>query len=76
MSGGPDDSRPLLRVIAGGDPTDEEVAALVAAFAVVAARAAPELGSAGGSRWASRQQALRRPLHPGPGAWRASARRH
>lgn len=71
-----DDVRPVLRVIAGGRPTDEEVAALVAAFAVVTSRTKTGSDGAVGSRWASRHQALRRPLHPGPGAWRASARRH
>ena len=71
-----DDARPVLRVIAGGRPTDEEVAALVAAFAVVTSRAKTGSDGAGGSRWAARQEALRRPLHPGPGAWRASARRN
>jgi hypothetical protein len=30
--------RPVLRVVAGGDPSDEEVAALVTALSVVAAR--------------------------------------
>ena len=72
----PDDAepqRPLLRVIHGGEPTPEETAALVATVAVLAAR-----GDGGDppppSRWASREAALRRPLHPGPGAWVASAR--
>jgi len=70
-----DGSRPLLRVVAGGEPTDDEVAALVAAFAVVGAR--PAAGDpAARSLWAARDRALRRPLVPGPGAWRASARPH
>jgi hypothetical protein len=67
--------RPLLRIVAGGEPTDEEVAALVAAFAVVGARR-PTGDAAGRSRWAARDRALRRPLVRGPGAWRASARLH
>ena len=61
--------RPLLRVLRG-QPTPEQLAALVA---VVAARA-----TAGGddappptrSLWSA--PVLRSPLSPGPGAWRAS----
>ena len=68
------DRPPLLRVVAGGEPNDEEVAALVAALAVVTADGRSRPDRATGSGWASRQQALRRPLRPGPGAWRASAR--
>ena len=62
-------ARPLLRVVRG-NPTPEELAALVA---VVASRsAAPEPEPAPPSRWASRARQLRRPLPHGPGAWRAS----
>jgi hypothetical protein len=62
---------PLLRVVRG-DPTPEELAALLA---VVTARgtAAVEAAPAPPSRWASRAASLRRPLSPGPGAWRASS---
>ncbi|HVU71594.1 MAG TPA: acyl-CoA carboxylase subunit epsilon [Mycobacteriales bacterium] len=64
--------RPLLRVVRG-DPTPEELAALVA---VVAARASggAEPEPERPSPWASKAAGLRRPLHPGPGAWVASAR--
>lgn len=63
-------ARPLLRVVRG-NPTPEELAALLA---VVASRgaAAPAPEPAPPSRWASRAAGLRRPLSPGPGAWRAS----
>jgi hypothetical protein len=62
--------RTLLRVVSG-DPTPEELAALVA---VVGARsgAGTESEPAPPSRWASRAALLRRPLLSGPGAWRAS----
>ena len=65
--------RPLLRVVRG-EPSPAELAALVA---VLAARsgggeAAAEPAPVGG--WADRASALRRPLHPGPGAWAASLR--
>ena len=66
-----DPGRPLLRVIAGGVPSVEEVAALVAAVALVATPPAEQQAQAR-SRWADRASALRRPLRPGPGAWRAS----
>ena len=69
-----DQSRaPLLRVVGGGQPTDEELAALVSAVATLAA--AGDRQKTPPSRWNDRQGQLRRPLHPGPGAWVAAARR-
>jgi hypothetical protein len=63
-------ARPVLRVVRG-DPTPEELAALLA---VVAARsAAPARPDRVRSPWVDRGRHLRRPLSPGPGAWRASA---
>jgi hypothetical protein len=63
---------PVLRVVRG-DATPEEIAALVA---VLTARSgagdAPPPGPAR-SAWTDRSRQLRRPLHPGPGAWRRSA---
>jgi len=60
--------RPLLRVVRG-DPTPEELAALIA---VVSSRGgAVEEAAPHRSLWAAPQ--LRRPLSPGPGAWTASA---
>jgi hypothetical protein len=69
----PEPQPPLLRVIHGGEPTAEETAALVTAVAALAARTADE-PQAAPSQWASRQAGLRRPLHPGPGAWVAGTR--
>ena len=64
--------RPLLRVVRG-EPTAEELAALVA---VLAARA--NVGSAPapahGSSWTDRARLVRQPITHGPGAWQASAR--
>lgn len=61
-------ARTLLRVVSG-DPTPEELAALIA---VVGARSgAAEAQAPPPSRWTDRAALLRRPLHPGPGAWRA-----
>jgi hypothetical protein len=63
--------RPFLRIVRG-EPTAQELAALVA---VLAARAAA--GSAAGPRprsvWADPAGRLRVPLAPGPSAWRRSA---
>ena len=70
----PDDRRPrepVLRLI-GGDASPEEVAALVAVLLSRPAGAEPAPRRAP-SVWADRSRLLRRPLHPGPGAWRSSA---
>jgi hypothetical protein len=64
---------PVLRVVKG-DPSPEELAALVA---VIAARAAavpaPAPDTDRASDWATYWRHAKRPLHPGPGRWRASA---
>jgi hypothetical protein len=61
-----------LRVIRG-DATPEEIAAVVA---VLLARSAASDASPSARRlpsaWADRSRLLRRPVHPGPGAWRRS----
>jgi Acyl-CoA carboxylase epsilon subunit len=66
-----DSDRPVLRVVRG-DATPEEIAALAA---VLLSR--PDLGEPPSrpqpSVWADRSRLLRRPLFPGPGAWRRSA---
>ncbi|HET6985270.1 MAG TPA: acyl-CoA carboxylase subunit epsilon [Kribbella sp.] len=65
-------SEQVLRVVKG-DPTPEELAALVA---VVAARAAASSATAVPERtsnWATYWRTARTPFHPGPGQWRASA---
>ena len=64
-------TRPGLRMVRG-DPSDEEIAALTAVLAGLAGNRKPA-EAAPRSRWASREAGLRRPLRPGPGAWRASA---
>jgi len=64
---------PVLRIVKG-DPTPEELAALLA---VVSARAAatpaPPTDTDRASNWATYWRNRTRPLHPGPNAWRASA---
>jgi hypothetical protein len=68
-----DQPRPTLKVIRG-DATPEEIAALLA---VVAARSAGDDGPVRRpkptSAWTDRAALARRPVRPGPGAWRASA---
>jgi hypothetical protein len=60
----------MLRVVRG-EPSDEELAALTVALALVntAAHEPPARASA----WLGPAYQLRSPLHPGTGAWRASA---
>ncbi|SDN42936.1 acyl-CoA carboxylase subunit epsilon [Allokutzneria albata] len=65
---------PLLSVVRG-EPTDAELAALAAVITAMASREAPEPPPRPRSLWADRASLLRRPHHPGPGAWRASAHR-
>ncbi len=64
-------SSPLLLI--RGEATDEEVAAVVAVFQGLAAAAAarppaPKLRS----QWADPSRMHQRPVHAGPGGWRAS----
>jgi Acyl-CoA carboxylase epsilon subunit len=61
----------VLRVIRG-DATAEEVAALVAVLMSRAADDEPPPREAR-SAWSDRSRLVRRPLQPGPGAWRRSA---
>jgi hypothetical protein len=64
---------PALRVVKG-DPTPEELAALVAVISARAAAAgATEPDTERASDWASYWRNTRRPLQHGPGRWRASA---
>jgi Acyl-CoA carboxylase epsilon subunit len=69
--GEPPPGEPVLRVVRG-DASPEEIAALVAVLASRAAVAdvAPEPAR---SAWSDRSAVLRRPVFPGPGAWRSSA---
>jgi Acyl-CoA carboxylase epsilon subunit len=67
-----DPERPVLRVVRG-DATPEEIAAVVA---VLLSRSAADRGAPSRpapSAWADRSRLLRRPLFPGPDAWRRSA---
>ena len=57
-----------------GEPSPEELAALVTAVALVRARtvAAAPAEPPPPSAWLDRSRSVRRPLAAGPGAWRAS----
>ena len=63
----------FLQVI-HGDPTPEELAALVAVLTARAGAAAgPARPKPRRSAWSAPSRRLRRPLPHGPGAWRSSA---
>jgi hypothetical protein len=66
-------SGPVLRVIRG-DATPDEIAAVVAVLLSRPGGAgAPPPARPAPSAWADRSRLLRRPVHPGPDAWRRSA---
>jgi hypothetical protein len=66
----PEERRAAFRVVRGS-PTDEELAALTVVLA--AAAPVPEPAPpATRDRWSDPTARFRVPLHPGPGAWRAS----
>jgi len=57
-----------------GDATPEEIAALaVVLLARAAETEAPGPARSVNNAWSDRSRLLRRPLSPGPGAWRRSA---
>ncbi|MCP2335413.1 acyl-CoA carboxylase subunit epsilon [Actinomadura rupiterrae] len=72
------EDRAFLQIVRG-EPSAEEVAALVAVLTARAQAAASARTGASdaapASRWADRSRLTRTPLppRPGPGAWRASA---
>jgi len=65
-------ARPVLRIVKG-DPTAEEIAALVAVLSARAAAVGGEEPPPRRSEWAGHERRMRRPVHPSPGGWRASA---
>jgi hypothetical protein len=68
----PAPTRPLLRVVKG-EPTAEELAALTVVVAAMSQRRPRRRPTPVGA-WASRADAVRAPLQPGPGGWRAAGR--
>jgi hypothetical protein len=65
-------SRPVLRIVRG-DPTPEEVAALTAVLAAASGGSGEPEDTGPTSVWTEREALVRRPLTPGPNAWRVSA---
>ena len=59
--------------IAKGNPTPEELAALVTVIATRAAVPAPAPDTTRADNWSTYWRNARTPFHPGPGQWRASA---
>jgi Acyl-CoA carboxylase epsilon subunit len=68
----PEERRALFRIVRG-EPSDEEVAAVTVVLAAAAAGPATSPRPRVVDRWSDPATRLRVPLHPGPGAWRASA---
>ncbi len=71
MADQPETSPPFLRIVRG-EPSVEDIAALVAvlsAAAVARQVAAPAPAYA----WSAPSRVVRAPVSPGPGGWRASA---
>jgi hypothetical protein len=64
--------QPLLRIVKG-EPTAEEVAALTVVVAALSQRRPRRRPTPVGA-WASRADAVRTALQPGPGGWRAAGR--
>ncbi|HSA53094.1 MAG TPA: acyl-CoA carboxylase subunit epsilon [Yinghuangia sp.] len=58
--------------IVRGEPTPEELAAIVTVVAARASAAGPAEAPATPSQWNAPARLVRTPLHPGPGAWQAS----
>jgi hypothetical protein len=71
---GTPDAPPTPAIEIVGEASPEQVAALLGVLSAVGdggQDAAPTRRSG----WAAYQAGMRRPLHPGPGAWRSSLRR-
>ena len=62
----------MLRIVRG-TPSDEELAALTAVLAAASSRHGTADPPPRRSTWAAPAARMRTPLHPGPGAWKASA---
>ena len=70
------DAEPFLRVV-DGDASPEEIAALVAALAAVAAARSGGTGESEPgpvrNNWNDKARLMRSPVHPAAGGWRRSA---
>ena len=61
-------------IVVSGGAAAQEVAAVVAVLAALSGGGGSTERVTPPSRWASPRAAMRSPVGPGPGAWRASAR--
>jgi hypothetical protein len=61
--------------ITKGNPTDEEIAAVVAVLTALAASGPVPSPEEPRSGWAAYWRAVAAPVTPGPGAWQAAVRR-
>gem|GEM_PF-632309 len=68
----PAPARPMLRIVRG-DPSPEELGALVAVLAARSAAAPPAPTARAVRGWGPRAGGVRSPLAAGPGAWARSA---
>jgi hypothetical protein len=66
------DTEPLFE-ITSGTPTADELTAVTVLLAIAGSRASGRRPVRQVGGWADPALRLRRPLPPGPGAWRASA---
>jgi hypothetical protein len=69
----PEPAAPSLLSVVKGNPTAEELAALVIVLAGFRSKAAPAPARRG-NQWSAYWRSLHAPLAPGPGSWRQSAR--
>ena len=66
---GPEQDRPVLRIVRG-DPTDEELAALVTVLAAAGSAAEGAPAAPPESQWAAPRRLVRRAVHP-TGWWQS-----
>lgn len=66
-------STPILQIVKG-DPTPEELAAVLAVLVMSAPPSDEHRVPASG--WSAYWRSVKAPLTPGPGAWRSSAHPH
>jgi Acyl-CoA carboxylase epsilon subunit len=74
MTGPGDHDQPPVLAIVAGDPSAEQIAAVVAVLSAQTGR--PDRGGGGEtarSGWSARSRLLRAPTARNPGGWRASA---
>lgn len=69
----PEERRAAFRVLSG-EPSDAELAALTVVLAAATAAPPDQVAPTVPDRWSDPATRFRAPLHPGPGAWRASTR--